>query len=111
VPSPYVIAYLGAGALGLVYLVILHFMFERLASHHPNEWERLGCPEFFSNLQLGTLWRVLRFLGSGGHRSLNDPLLTALARSSLIVLMVVMGVSIYLQVVFIENGDRWPGTV
>ena len=107
-PSPYVIAYIAAGALALLCLVLLHFLFERLASRHASTWESLGSPEFFSRVPPATGWNVLRFLGRREYLSLKDPTTTALALGASALLIVVLLVSLYLQAVFFRNGGRWP---
>jgi len=107
-PSLYLIAYLAVGALGLVSLVILHFLFERLASRHATTWKDLGSPEFFSSMHPVTLWKVLRFLGARHYRSLSDSVTTWLAASASALLFVVVLVSVYLQIVFFMAGGRWP---
>jgi hypothetical protein len=111
VPSPYVIAYFAAGAMGLVYLVLLHLLFERLESRHASTWQALGCPEFFSNLRFETGLRVVRFLARRDYLELNDPVATWLGLGASVLLLVVVLVCGYLQVVFYWNGYRWPASV
>jgi len=111
VASPYVIAYLAAGVVALLYLVLLHLLFERLASHHASTWQALGRPEFFSNLRFGTGLRVLRFLARRDYLELRDPVATCLALSASALLVLVVLVCGYLQVVFYRNGYRWPAAV
>ena len=108
VPSPYLIAYFAAAAMGLVYLVLLHFLFERLASRHVSTWEGLGSPAFFSSMNFGTVFRVLRFLLRRDYLGLNDPVAARLASSALVLLIAVVLICTYVQVVFYANGGRWP---
>ena len=107
-PSLYTVAYIAAGALGLVYLLLLHLLFERLASRHASTWQDIGSPQFFSNLQLRTIFRVFRFLARRDYLELNDPVATWLALSASVLLIVVVVGYAYLQVVFYANGGRWP---
>ena len=110
VPSPYVIAYFAAGAMGLLYLVLLHLLFERLESRHASTWQALGRPEFF-NVRLETGPRVLRFLARREYLELNDPVATWLGLGASLLLLVVVLVCGYLQMIFYRNGYRWPASV
>jgi hypothetical protein len=107
-PFPYAIACIAAAALVLAYLVVMHFLFERLASRHASTWEDIGSPEGLSSLHFTTMLRVLRFLARRDYLELNDPVTTRLALSASIVLIAIVVVCAYLQVVFYENGLRWP---
>jgi len=106
--SPYVIAYVAIGLLGLIYLALLHFLFERLASHHSSTWQTLGSPQFFSNLQLGTLGKVIRFVARGEYRLLQDATLNLLCVSAAVLLAVCIVGSFCLQFVFYRGGGRFP---
>jgi len=109
-PLPYVAACIAAAALGLAYLLVMHFLFERLASRHASTWVEIGSPEFFSSLHFATVLRVVRFLARMDYLALNDPVATRLALSASVLLIVIVVVCVYLQLVFYENGARWPLT-
>lgn len=107
-PLPYAAACIAVAALGLAYLLVMHYLFARLASHHSSTWEDIGSPEFLSSLHLTTMLRVLRFLARRDYLELKDPVATRLALSASALLVVIVLVCAYLQVVFYENGLRWP---
>ena len=107
-PLPYAAACIAGAALGLAYLVVMHFLFERLASRHASTWEDIGSPEFLSSLQFTTMFRVLRFLARRDYLELNDPVAARLALSASVLLIVILLVCAYLQVVFYENALQWP---
>ncbi len=109
-PLRYAVAFVAATALALAYLVVMHFLFKRLASHHASAWEDIGSPEFLSSLHFTTMLRVLGFLARRDYLELNDPVATRLALSASFLLIVIAGVCIYLQVVFYVNALRWPLT-
>jgi hypothetical protein len=109
-PLRYAVAYIAAAALGLAYLAVMHFLFKRLASHHASMWEDIGSPEFFSSLHFTTMLSVLGFLARRDYLELNDPVATRLALSASFLLIVIAAICAYLQVVFYENGVRWPLT-
>ena len=107
-PLPYAAACIAAAALGLGYLLVMHLLFERLASHHASIWEDMGSPGSLSSLHFTTMFRVLRFLAKRDYLELNDTVATRLALSASVLLIVIVVVCAYLQVVFYENGLRWP---
>ncbi|HEU4627466.1 MAG TPA: hypothetical protein VFS52_22115 [Steroidobacteraceae bacterium] len=52
-----------AGFVGTcVYLVLMHFLFRRLLSHHMAAYESLGSPTLFLNNSIQNGFRVLRWL-------------------------------------------------
>ena|SRR5579863_7422004 len=107
-PLPYAAACITAAALGLAYLLVMHFLFERLASHHASTWQDIGSPEYLSSLHVTTMLRVLRFLARRDYLEFNDPVTTRLALSATVLLIVIAAICAYLQMVFYENGLRWP---
>ncbi len=107
-PLPYAAACIAAAALALAYLVVMHYLFERLASRHASTWEDIGSPEFLSSLHFTTMLNVLRFLARRDYLELNDPVTTRLALSASVLLVVIVVGCVYLQAVFYENGLRWP---
>jgi len=107
-PLPYAAACIAIAALGLAYLMVMHFLFERLASRHASTWEDIGSPEFLSSLHFTTMLRVLRFLVRRDYLELNDAVATRLALSASVLLIAIVVVCVYLQVVFYDNGLRWP---
>jgi len=109
-PFAYAAACIAVAALGLAYLLVMHLLFERLASLHAATWEEIGSPAFFSSMHLSTMLRVLRFLARMDYLALNDRVATRLALSASILLIVIVVVGVYLQLVFYENGARWPVT-
>jgi hypothetical protein len=110
-PLPYAAACIAAAALGLAYLLVMHFFFQRLASHHALMWKEIGSPGILSSLHFATMLRVLRFLSRRDYLELNDPVATRLALSASVLLIVIAVICVYLQVVFYDNGLRWPLTV
>jgi hypothetical protein len=107
-PLPYAAACIAVAALGLAYLLVMHFLFARLASHHVATWEEMGSPDFLSSLHFRTMLRVFGFLASRDYLELNDPVATRLALSASALLIAIVVVCVYLQLVFYENGLRWP---
>jgi hypothetical protein len=107
-PLPYAAACIAVIALGLAYLFVMHFLFERLASRHASTWKEIGSPEFLSSLHFATMLRVLAFLARRDYLELDDPVATCLAFGASVLLIVMAVVCAYLQVVFYENGLRWP---
>jgi hypothetical protein len=107
-PLPYAAAYIAAAGLVLAYLLVMHFLFARLASRHASTWEEIGSPEFLSSLHFATMLRVLRFLARRDYLKLNDPVAARLALSASVLLIVIVVACVYLQSVFYENGLRWP---
>jgi len=107
-PLSYAVACIFASALGLAYLLVMHFLFARLASRHASTWEDFGKPEFLSSLHLATMLRVLRFLATRGYVELNDPIAARLGLTASVLVIVIAATCAYLQVVFYENGLRWP---
>jgi hypothetical protein len=106
-PLPYA-ACIVAAALGLAYLLVMHLLFERLASHHTSGWEDIGSPESLSSLHFRTMLRVLGFLARRDYLEFNDPITTRLAVSAKVLLIAIVVLCVYLQVVFYDNGLRWP---
>jgi len=107
-PLPYAAACIAAAALGLAYLLVMHFLFVRLALRHASTWEEIGSPEFLASLHFAKMLTVLRFLARREYLELNDPVVTRLALSASVLLIVIVVVCVYLQVIFYENGLRWP---
>lgn len=107
-PLPYAAACIAAAGLALAYMLVMHFLFARLASRHAATWEEIGSPQFLSGLHLATMLRVLRFLARRDYVELNDPVAARLALGASVLLVVIVVVCVYLQVVFYENGLRWP---
>lgn len=107
-PLPYAAACIAAAALGLAYLLVMHFLFERLASHHAPTWKDIGSPQFLSSLHFTTMLSMLRFLARRDYLELNDPVATRLALIASALVIAIVAICAYLQVVFYENGLRWP---
>src|SRR5579863_1955507 len=107
---PDVAACIVAAALGLAYLLVMHFLFERLASRHASSWEAIGSPESLSSLHFTTMLLVLRFLARSDYRQFDDPVATRLAVGAKVLLIAIVVFCVYLQVVFYDNGLRWPLT-
>ena len=107
-PLLYAAACIAIAALGLAYLMVMHFLFVRLASRHASTWEDIGSPEFLSSLHFTTMLRVLRFLARRDYLELNDVVATRLAFSASVLLIAIVVICVYLQVVFYDNGLRWP---
>lgn len=110
-PLSYAAAWIALAGLGLAYLLVMHLLFERLASRHASAWEAIGSPGFLSSLHFTTMLTVLPFLARRDYLGLNDPVATRLALSASVLLIVIVAVCIYLQVVFYQNGLRWPVSV
>ncbi len=110
-PLPYAAGCIAAVALGLGYVLVMHFLFERLASHHASTWEDIGSPGSLSSLHFTTMLKVLRFLVRRDYLQLNDLVATRLALLGSILLAVIVVVCAYMQVVFYDNGLRWPLTI
>ena len=106
--SPYVIAYFAIAVMGVVYLVVLHLLFERLASRHNSTWQALGSPRFFSSLRLDALGKLARFVARGEYRPLQDSALKWLCVGAVVLLAVCVLGSLFLQAVFYRSGGHWP---
>jgi len=107
-PLPYAAACIAAAALVVGYLLVMHCLFERLASHHVSTWKDIGSPGSLSSLHLATMFKVLRFLANRDYLELNDLAITRLAWIASILLILGVVLCVYLQLVFYENGLRWP---
>ncbi len=110
-PLLYALACIAIAALGLAYLLVMYFLFARLASRHAPTWEKIGSPEFFSSLHFATMLAVVGFLARRDYLELHDPVAARLGLSASLLLIVILAVCVYLQVVFYENGLRWPLSV
>ncbi len=107
-PLPYAAACIAFAALAVAYLLVMHFLFERLASHHGSMWKEIGSPGSLSSLHLATMFKVFRFLARRQYLELNDLVITRWAWIALVLLILGAIVCVYLQLVFYENGLRWP---
>jgi len=104
--SAFTTVFVALGVISLVYLALVHVLFQRLASKHMRTWESLGSPTLFGPFGIGSTLKVMRFLLRGEYASLDDIVVTRLARVSTAILIIGVVVSLTLQVIFYSHGSR-----
>ena len=72
--------------LGLSWVVMMYFVFERMKWRHPEQYEALGEPDLFWNNSMKSSTAALRFLVRRDHKGLNDRGFSLLCDSTLLVL-------------------------
>jgi hypothetical protein len=102
--STFLTVFISVGVISVAYLVVLHFLYERLAENHIATYNSLGSPMFFSNLGVSAGLKVLRFLILRRYRRMNDVVVVRLADTALGLLVISVLGSIALNIMFSLNG-------
>lgn len=72
----------------LVWFVLIHSLFRRLAKFHARKYEAMGRPTLFLRNNIATTWATLKFLVRREHSTLGDQSLSKLADFMLVFLVV-----------------------
>jgi len=72
-------------ALVVIGFALHHRLFSHLQSAHPEQYERLGSPTLFLNNNISNGLKTMRFLWSRRYRDLDDPKLTRVCRSVMVI--------------------------
>ena len=72
-------------ALVGVLFCLQHRLYARLRSVHPEQYERLGSPTLFLNNSISNGFKTMRFFWSRGYRHLDDPKVTRLCRTIMVI--------------------------